>query len=373
MKKIAILGSTGSIGRQTLDIIRAFPHKFKVSALAAGENETLLLEQVNEFKPDMVWAKNSAKLGGYGSILSMEEIASNPDVDIVLVATSGKAGLAPVLKAIESGKIIALANKEVMVMAGEIVTKLAERHHVSIHPVDSEHSAIWQCLKGERSAILRLLLTASGGPFYSYTGTQLQGITPEQALSHPTWKMGQKVTVDSATLMNKGLEVIEARWLFSMPYGKITVLYHPQSIVHSMIEFRDGSIKAQLSNPDMRLPIQYALTYPSRLANSSISKIDFGQLKTLTFEEIEIDRFPCLKLALEAGKNGGTCPAALCAADEIAVQQFLAGAIRFTDIAEVIEDVLNKHVNTNEPDIETIFGVDEWARETAIDSIGKRR
>jgi 1-deoxy-D-xylulose-5-phosphate reductoisomerase len=373
MKKIAVLGSTGSIGRQTLDIVRSSPDKFKVTALAAGNNTALLHSQILEFKPLMVCANKPLETPAFASFTPLEVIAGSPDVDIVVIATSGKSGLNPTLKAIEAGKKIALANKEILVMAGEIITSLAKLHNAPIYPVDSEHSAVWQCLKGEQSAISRLLLTASGGPFYGYTPDKLAGVTPEIALKHPTWKMGQKVTIDSATLMNKGLEVIEAHWLFSLPFDQLTVLYHPQSIVHSMVEFIDGSIKAQLSEPDMRLPIQYALTYPARISNNALTRIDFSRLKTLTFEEINSDRFPCLKLAMNAGRKGGTYPTVLCAADELAVQYFLRGAIKFTDIAPIVSDVMDKHENINRPDIGQIMETDEWARKNTIDRIHKRR
>lgn len=372
MKKIVVLGSTGSIGQQTLDIARTFSDKFKVIGLAAGDNTTLLKKQVREFKPVMAWANKHVELPDPTRYASMEEIVSNPEVDIVVLATAGKAGLIPALQAIKARKIIALANKEVLVMAGEIIMKQARLYNASIYPVDSEHSAIWQCLNGEKSEISRLLLTASGGPFYNYTKSQLNRVTPEAALKHPTWKMGKKVTIDSATLMNKGLEVIEAHWLFSLPFDHIEILFHPQSIVHSMIEFVDGSIKAQLSNPDMRLPIQYALAFPKRLLNTGLSRIDFSQLKTLTFKDINITNFPCITLALEAGRKGGTYPTVLCASDELAVQQFLAGKIKFTAIAEIINDVLDKHSNINQPDIEQILETDEWTRINTINSIKKR-
>jgi 1-deoxy-D-xylulose-5-phosphate reductoisomerase len=250
-------------------------------------------------------------------------------------------------------------------MAGEIILREASMHHAQILPIDSEHSAIWQCLQGEQSGPQKLLLTASGGPFYHYSQAQLAEVTPEQALQHPVWKMGKKVTIDSATLMNKGLEVIEAHWLFSLPIDSIQVLIHPQSIVHSMVEFADSSLKAQLSWPDMRLPIQYALSYPLRWANPELPRLDWDKINALNFEPIDYDRFPCLKLAMDAGKSGGTYPAVLCAADEVAVQLFLDHRIGFTDIARIVQETLEQHPNIDEPSLDEILAADNWAREYA--------
>jgi 1-deoxy-D-xylulose-5-phosphate reductoisomerase len=250
-------------------------------------------------------------------------------------------------------------------MAGEIVVREASIHHAQILPIDSEHSAIRQCLLGEETKPRRLLLTASGGPFYRYSQAQLAEVTPEQALRHPVWKMGRKITVDSATLMNKGLEVIEAHWLFSFPFDSIEILIHPQSIVHSMVEFADGSLKAQLSWPDMRLPIQYALSYPRRWPNPELPRLDWNQVNSLTFEPVDYDRFPCLRLALEAGKSRGTYPAVLCAADEVAVELFLSHRIHFTDIAEIVQKTLDQHRNISQPTLEEILAADDWARECA--------
>ncbi|MEE8418501.1 MAG: 1-deoxy-D-xylulose-5-phosphate reductoisomerase, partial [Dehalococcoidales bacterium] len=294
--------------------------------------------------------------------LSLDEMACLDEVDIVVVATSGKAGLAPTLAAVRAGKKVALANKESLVMAGEIVMNEAKRSGASIRPVDSEHSAIWQCLNGESQPAKRLILTASGGPFRGYTPEKLEGVSLEQALNHPSWRMGSKVTIDSATLMNKGLEVIEAHWLFDMPLENIDVVIHPQSIVHSMVEYTDGSLKAQLSYPDMRLPIQYALSYPERLPNSDIPRIDWAEVSSLTFEQPDYNTFPCLKLALEAGRQGGTNPAVLCAADEVAVELFLNGDIGFTDIPLIIEKTLAEHKTIEHPGIEQILESDNWAR-----------
>jgi 1-deoxy-D-xylulose-5-phosphate reductoisomerase len=367
-KRIAVLGSTGSIGRQTLDIVKALPDKFEVVGLAAGENLHLLEKQILEFKPRLVFHNNQTtrlKADGF-RLASMEEIASHPDVDIVIIATSGKTGLNPALEAIKTKKKIALANKESLVMAGELIREELKKHSASILPIDSEHSAIWQCLNGETLKPTRLILTASGGPFLRFSSSEMAQVTVEQALKHPSWSMGKKVTIDSATLMNKGLEVIEAHWLFEMPYDKIDILVHPQSIIHSMVEFTDSSLKAQLSYPDMRLPIQYALSYPERFPNSSLPRLDWNKVKSLNFEQPNFEVFPCLKLAIEAGKRGGTYPAALCAADEVAVDRFLKNQIRFTDIPNIIEQTLQEHHNEEHPDLETILRADGWARETAL-------
>jgi 1-deoxy-D-xylulose-5-phosphate reductoisomerase len=367
VKQVAVLGSTGSIGRQTLEVISVFPHRFHIIGLAAGKNTALLAEQIKEFQPRFV-SYQDRKAGtrltkAEYEFLSLEEIASHPQVDIVVIATSGKWGLKPALAAAKAGKKIALANKESLVMAGEIITSEAKLNGAQIMPVDSEHSAIWQCLEGETRKAARLILTASGGPFLHYSSAQLDEVTPEQALRHPSWRMGKKVTVDSATLMNKGLEVIEAHWLFDMPFDNIKVLIHPQSIVHSMVEFIDGSVKAQLSYPDMRLPIQYALSYPERLANPQLPRLDWEGIKELTFESPDLDSFPCLKLAIEAGKKGGTYPAALCAADEVAVELFLSGRIKFTDIARLVRQALEEHQSISHPTVEEIMAADNWARE----------
>jgi 1-deoxy-D-xylulose-5-phosphate reductoisomerase len=366
VKRIAVLGSTGSIGRQALDVIRALPHESKVVALTANKNLRLLERQIREFQPDMFWsaAKPSTDCGG--QFLLPEDIAGHADVDVVIVATAGKAGLDPVLAALRAGKTVALANKEVLVMAGEIILGEASMHHAQILPIDSEHSAIWQCLRGEQSKPQKLLLTASGGPFYQYSQAQLAEVTPEQALRHPVWKMGKKVTIDSATLMNKGLEVIEAQWLFSVPVDSIQILVHSQSIIHSMVEFADGSLKAQLGCPDMRLPIQYALSYPLRWANSELPRLDWSKINSLDFEPIDYDRFPCLKLAVDAGKSGGTYPAVLCAADEVAVQLFLDHEVGFTDIARIVQETLDQHRSVDQPSLDEILAADNWARECAV-------
>jgi len=287
-------------------------------------------------------------------------------VDTVVVATSGKSGLTPLLAAVKAGKKVCLANKESLVTAGKIITDEAKLNGAQILPIDSEHSAIWQCLNGERQKPAQLILTASGGPFHHYSPAQLNEVTVEQALRHPSWQMGRKVTIDSATLMNKGLEVIEAHWLFGIPFENIEVIIHPQSIIHSMVEFDDGSIKAQLSYPDMRLPIQYALSYPERLHNPQLPRLDWASIRELTFEQPDFGTFPCLRLAVEAGKTGGTCPAVLCAADEVAVELFLSQTIRFTDIASVVEETLKQHEVTARPTLEEIIAADACARDRVL-------
>jgi 1-deoxy-D-xylulose-5-phosphate reductoisomerase len=365
VKKIAILGSTGSIGRQALDVIRALPEELEVVALTGNRNLKLLERQIRECQPKMFCSSVKPDVSYGAEFLSMEEIAGHPEVDFVIVATAGKAGLSPTLAALQAGKTVALADKEVLVMAGEIIVREASLHHAQILPIDSEHSAIWQCLQGEESKPHKLFLTASGGPFYHYSQAQLSDVTPRQALQHPVWRMGKKVTIDSATLMNKGLEVIEAHWFFSLPFDSIEVLIHPQCIVHSMVEFMDGSLKAQLSWPDMRLPIQYALSYPRRWSNPELPRLDWTKINSLDFEPIDCDRFPCLESAMSAGKSGGTYPAVLCAADEVAVELFLSHRIAFTDIAKIVQKTLEKHRSISQPSLEEILAADAWARECA--------
>lgn len=363
IKQVAILGSTGSIGRQTLEVISTHPDHFSVIALAAGKNQSLLTRQISRFKPKFVHLQEKGISLGKVKLLSMEEIASHPEVDIVVVATSGSWGLRPTLAAIEAGKQVALANKESLVMAGEIITARAKKAGLRIRPIDSEHSAIWQCLEGEKTKPSKIILTASGGPFYNYSRARLSQVTPAQALKHPSWRMGEKVTIDSATLMNKGLEVIEAHWLFEMPIDKINVLIHPQSIIHSMVEFSDGSVKAQLGYPDMRLPISYALSYPERLDNPKLPRLDWAKIRELTFQAPDPKTFPCLGLAIDAGRRGGTYPAVLCGADEAAVSLFLSGKIRFTDIPRLIARALNDHKPASQPTLEEILEAESWAKE----------
>ena len=371
VKKLAILGSTGSIGQQTLDIVRKFPDKLKVVGLACGNNRVVFEDQLNEFNPKFAFSSGCFPLSSSTKSMSMEEIASQPDVDIVVVATTGKAGLGPTISALKAGKPVAIANKEILVMAGEIITSMVAQYGSTILPIDSEHCAIWQCLQGESHKISRLLLTASGGPFFGMPLLRHADVTIDEALNHPTWKMGKKVTIDSATLFNKGLEAIEARWLFNIPYDKIEIIIHRQSIIHSMIEFVDGSIKAQLSTPDMHLPIQYALLYPDRIANDNIKPLNLTNIQTLTLEPVRYDDFPCLKLAVEAAKKGGTYPAVLCAADEVAVDLFIHRKIRFLQIAEIIEKTLNLHKPISKPSLDEIIESDKRAEETARKIAGK--
>jgi 1-deoxy-D-xylulose-5-phosphate reductoisomerase len=378
VRSLAILGSTGSIGRQTLEVVRALPEQFRVVALAAGRNIDFLAEQVSEFHPGYVGCaasddeENTAKRFHEAGCetLSLEEIACLPGVDIVVVATSGTAGLGAVIAAARAGKAIALSNKESLVAAGEIITAEVRKSGARLLPVDSEHSAIWQCLNGEKQGPRRIILTASGGPFREYPQERMAEITVEEALEHPSWRMGKKVTVDSATLMNKGLEIIEAHWLFNVPVDDILVLVHPRSIVHSMVEFVDGSVKAQLSRPDMRLPIQYALTYPDRLANDTLPFIDWTDFHGLAFESPDMDRFPCLRLAVEAGRAGGTYPAALCAADDAAVELFLSRRIKFTGIPHLVEQTLGQHRGVSHPSLEDIMTAGAWAREAVFKLAG---
>ncbi len=370
-KRLVVLGSTGSIGRQTLDVVRALPGHFRVVGLAAGRNIELLARQVSEFRPLYVnVSKGEAASFASCQHLSLEAMACLPEADTVVVATSGTAGLGATLAAVKAGKRVALANKESLVVAGRVITEAVPVGGALILPVDSEHSAVFQCLAGETQPPRRIILTASGGPFRELSLAEMAAITPEQALRHPSWKMGRKVTIDAATLMNKGLEVIEAHWLFGLPFENITVLVHPRSIVHSMVEFIDGSVKAQLGRPDMRLPIQYALTYPDRLANRELPSLDWASFADLTFELPDTKRFPCLRLAVEAGNKGGTWPAALCAADEVAVELFLTGKISFTDIAAIVEDVLGRHRGVDSPSIEEIVEAVEGARREALSIAG---
>ena len=369
MKGLVVLGSTGSIGRQTLDIVRAFPEEFHVIGLAAGGNIELLAQQVAEFKPRMVY-----HLKGVGDELipvngwrytPMDEMVVQNDVNLIMVGTVGREGLRPTLAAIGARKSVALANKEVIVMAGNIVMAHAQRHGVEILPVDSEPSAMWQCMNGEGKELRRIFLTASGGPFRKMPLSDIESVTQEQALAHPTWRMGQKITIDSATLMNKGMEVIEANWLFGVSIDQIQVIIHPQSIIHSMVEFVDGSVKAQLGPPDMRFPIQYAMTYPQRWENPSLPQLNPVEVGTLTFEDMDMGRYPCFRLALEAGRKGGTYPAVLAASDEVAVGMFLSRQIGFGDIPRVVESALAAHRSVQYPSLEDILDADAWAREYA--------
>jgi 1-deoxy-D-xylulose-5-phosphate reductoisomerase len=353
-KNIAILGSTGSIGRSTLEVIKNLPDRFRVTVLTARGNIELLQEQIAQFRPHRVVVQDDSnatglrrRLGNGIDVLSGEEgletVVGGDDVDVVLSSLVGFAGLRPTLSAIEAGKDVALANKETLVVGGEIIMRRVREKGVRLIPVDSEHSAILQCLQGEdRSSVARLLLTASGGPFLHLERGRFGSVTKAEALNHPTWRMGNKITIDSATLMNKGLEVIEAFWLFGIPGERIEVVIHPQSIIHSMVEFVDGSIKAQMGVPDMKVPIQYALTFPER-PPSPYRRIDFATLREMTFFPPDLDKFRCLALAYRALATGGTAPAVLNAANEVAVEMFLDERLPFSAIPSLIEDALNNH------------------------------
>jgi 1-deoxy-D-xylulose-5-phosphate reductoisomerase len=376
MKKISILGSTGSIGTSTLDVVRQNPEELEVVALACGKNIDRVVEQINEFHPQMVSvsSENEAKLlrqkvGAKLEILHGEEgsiaVATHPEAQVVMSAIVGAAGLRPTYAAITAKKDIALANKETMVVAGEFMNAAAKQHGVKLFPVDSEHSAIFQCLNGENpKEVRRLILTASGGPFLNKHKTEFASVTVEDALKHPNWSMGAKITIDSATLMNKGLELIEARWLFDIQPRQLTVHVHPQSIIHSMVEFCDGSVLAQLGIPDMRVPIAYALSYPRRLPNN-LPSLNLTQVGQLTFLEPDEEKFRCLKLAKQVMEHGGTLPAVLNAANEVAVHQFLEKKISFLKIPMVVEETLQAHQKVTPHSLEEIVKVDAWARRHA--------
>ena len=379
MKNISLLGATGSIGRQTLDVIRQHPEHFQLLSFSAGRNMEETRKIINEFSPKLVSVlkkDDAVRLQGefpfvqfvYGE-KGLTEVALFSESDIVVNAVIGSVGLLPTLEAIKAGKTIALANKETLVTAGHLVMEAARKHHVAILPVDSEHSAIFQSLQGENSKnVVRLILTASGGSFRDRTREELQHVTREEALNHPNWSMGAKITIDSATMMNKGLEVIEAHWLFHIPYEQIDVVLHRESIIHSMVEYHDHSVIAQLGTPDMRIPIQYALTYPERLPLPSAKRLNLADIGALHFEEMDFDRFRCLAFAYEAGKAGGSMPTVLNAANEVAVSAFLEGKISFLKIEELIGKALDWHTLIKDPDLETIQSVDRETRRF-IDSL----
>ena len=384
-QKIALLGSTGSIGTQTLDVISKFPDEFKAEVLTAGDNIDLLVRQAKQFLPSSVvignknhYKKLRESLGNTGIRVyagndDMEQVVAGSGADLVLAAIVGYSGLRPVIAAIKAGKRIALANKETLVVAGEIISKLVSGTGSSIIPVDSEHSAIFQCLAGEeRESIEKITLTASGGPFLNMSFEKLQKVTPTDALRHPNWSMGDKVTIDSATMMNKGLEVIEARWLFNLKPEQIKVLVHPQSIIHSFVHFRDGSVKAQLGIPDMRLPILYALSYPKRFA-TELPRLDFTEYPSFTFAEPDLKKFRSLTLAYKALKDGGNMPCILNAANEEAVRAFLTGEIGFIQIPDVAEYAIENNSYLATPNLESLEISDKQARETAVNYITKIR
>ena len=370
MKNIVILGSTGSIGKQALDVVRANRDKFKVVGLAGGENVEALLQQVKEFSPIYVNSPNiKEKSWNNAKVVSLEEMAVVPEANLVLISTVGSVGLVPTLEAIRSKKEVALANKEVLIMAGELVMAEAKKYNVQILPVDSEHNAVWQCLMGDctfgsgsvSGPVKRIIITASGGAFRDWPVEKLDSVTPEEALAHPTWSMGKKITIDSATLMNKGFEVIEARWLFGMDYDRISVLLHRESIIHAMAEFADGSFKAVLSYPDMHIPIQHALSYPERFG-VVWKQLDLENLEKLSFAKMNYGRYPCFNLAMEAAKKEGSYTAVLNAADDVAVHKFLDGKIKFTDIEKIVRKVLDEHKPIPHPSIEDVIRIDEEVR-----------
>ena len=380
-KQIAILGSTGSIGTQTLDIVRACPDRFQVYALVAHRSLDLLVAQAREFAPEVVCIADESlylplkealadlPVKVWAGADAVADIVTFPSVDIVVAAMVGYAGLRPTIAAVRAGKTVALANKETLVVAGELIRQLAEQHHVAVLPVDSEHSAIFQSLVGEDpQSVEKLLLTASGGPFWRHTAEQLQHVTAAEALRHPNWEMGAKITIDSATMMNKGFEVIEAKWLFGVSYEQIQVLVHPQSVVHSAVQFVDGSVKAQLGAPDMRLPIQYALAFPERVAGS-LPRLDLFKLHTLTFEEPDLQRFPCLRLAYNAIAKGGNMPCILNAANEVANLAFRESRCGFMQIADTIGATMQRASFVASPDYDDYVRTDLEARRIAAEII----
>jgi len=381
-RRVAILGSTGSIGNQALEVISRHPEMFEVVTLTANTNAQLLIKQAKEFDPDSVVIASEAKYDEVFKALdplgikvftgddSISEIVKSSNIDIVLTAMVGFSGLKPTVEAIKAGKAIALANKETLVAAGEIITKLAATHHVPIIPVDSEHSAIFQCLQGHMGEIEKILLTSSGGPFFTKSAEEIANATVEQALNHPKWNMGAKITIDSASMMNKGLELIEAKWLFNVKPSDIEIVVHPQSIVHSMVQFKDGAVIAQLSHPDMRLPILYALSYPYRV-DLDTKRLDFAEIRNLDFFRPDYNKFPCLRIATEAISKGGNLPCSMNAANEVAVHHYLKGGMPFSAIPKVIENVLSGTKFVAEPTLEEIFDTDMLAREQA--NIEKRK
>ena len=384
MKEISILGSTGSVGRQTLEVARHNPDEFKVVGIASRFSRDILIEQIREFSPRVVSVLNSEekeKLEEMTNDLKIKpeivcglpgliKVSTMPEVKMVVVAVVGLVGLVPTLKAIEYRKDIALATKEVMVIAGKIVKQALKKFKVNLIPIDSEHSAIFQCLKGEApDHIKKIILTCSGGPFRQKTREELKKVTVREALRHPNWKMGQKITIASATLMNKGLEILEAKWLFDVKLEQIEVIIHPQSIIHSMVEFKDGNVTALLSSPDMRYPIQYALSFPRRLKNGLARRLNLAKVGQLTYEKPDVRRFPCLSLAIQAGKLGGTMPAVLVAADEVAVEKFTQGKLAFNRIPEIIRKTMGSHRIIKNPSLSQILVADNWARRRAAELI----
>jgi 1-deoxy-D-xylulose-5-phosphate reductoisomerase len=381
-KRIAILGSTGSIGRQALEVIAEHSDLFSVETLTANNNADLLVKQAITFLPDTVVianedlyqqvadSLNDYPVKVYAGATALAQVATQSHIDVVLMALVGYSGLIPTIRAIEAGKIVALANKETLVVAGDLAMNLAARYRTPIIPVDSEHSAIFQCLSGEYAPVDRIYLTASGGPFLNLPVEKLALVTKEDALKHPRWEMGAKITVDSATMINKGFEVIEAHWLFSTPVDDIKVLIHPQSIIHSMVQFCDGAIKAQLGEPSMKIPIQYALTYPERM-DCRVKRIDFGEYPALTFAEPDVKKFPCLDIAYKALRCGGTVPCTMNAANEVAVQAFLCGRLRYVDIYALISETIEKTGEIKRPSLDDYMEMDAISRRNAIEILGR--
>lgn len=367
LKGLSVLGSTGSVGTQVLDIVRTYPDRFGVVGLSANRNHQLLSDQIEEFKPRFVHYTDPLEKGinfpaSDVHKATLSEIATADDVDIVVTATTGDVALSPTFEAIEKGIDVAIANKETIIMAGAKLMRHARNKSVSLLPVDSEPSAIWQCLRGENSSIEKLVITASGGAFRDVRIEELDLVQRTDALKHPTWEMGAKISVDSATMMNKAFEVIEAKWLFNVDWNRIDVVIHPESIIHSMVEFEDGSTKAQLSPPDMRLPIQYALFYPERLPNMKLTRFDPIKTKELTFRELDHDRYPCFQMALDHAKKGGTWPSALCGADDGAVEAFLDGKISFREIEPLIRTSLLAHESVANPSLEQMQEASKWGK-----------
>lgn len=377
MKGLSVLGSTGSIGTQTLDVVRAHPDKFDIVGLAANSNYKLLLDQIEEFKPQFVYLNTyNAALNnlpyGVQVVSHMSELITKGQVKTVVTATTGDASVIPTLAAVDLGIDIALANKESIVMLGPFLMNKIEKSASRLLPLDSEPSAIWQCIRGEKSPPAKLLITASGGAFRDVAIKELKNVSKNDALRHPTWKMGAKITVDSATMMNKAFEVIEAKWLFNVDWDQIEIVIHPESIIHSMVEFEDGVTKAQLSIPDMRLPIQHALFFPERIKSSEPTRFRPTDIKQLTFREIDQERYPCFHMAIDYAKRGDTWPSALCGADEGAVDKFLEGYISFVEIESVIRHVMELHKPCKNPNIDQIINASKWARTQVEELIGTK-
>ncbi|MBI2655262.1 1-deoxy-D-xylulose-5-phosphate reductoisomerase [Candidatus Woesearchaeota archaeon] len=372
MKYLSILGSTGSIGTQALDIVRQFPNEFKVAGLTSNKNSDLLLKQIKEFRPKAVAIMDKSKVDDllnfsscqvYSGIDGLNKIASLSECDTVVNSLVGSVGIEPTYHAIRSKKNIALANKETLVAAGSVIMEEVKKNNVNLMPIDSEHSAIFQCLNGENiNEIEKITITCSGGPFRNFSKEQLEKVSVQDALNHPTWSMGDKITIDSATLMNKGFEVIEAHWLYNIPYEKIRIVIHPQSIIHSLVEFHDRSVIAQLGLPDMKIPIQYSLSYPKRFQGSSKS-LNLAEISNLEFKEPDFERFPCLKYAYEAGKTGGTLPAVMNASNEAAVRAFLGNKIRFLDIQRLIRRMMDEHKIIKNPTLNDILDIDRKTKD----------